>query len=61
VRRDTPRDPELETRLALAEAELRAMKDMLAEVRKSCDRGPGSCSCARSAPVMVASAGGLSP
>jgi hypothetical protein len=37
VRRATPGDPELETRLALAEAELRAMKDMLAEVRKSRD------------------------
>ena len=33
ARRETPRDPELETRLALAEAELRAIKDMLAEVR----------------------------
>ena len=30
-------DPELVTRLALAEAELRAMKDMLAEVRQSRD------------------------
>ncbi len=30
-------DPELATRLALAEAELRAMKDMLAEVRQSRD------------------------
>ncbi len=37
VHRDTGRDPELETRLALAEAELRAMKDMLAEVRQSRD------------------------
>ncbi len=33
----TPNDPELATRLALAEAELRAMKDMLAEVRQSRD------------------------
>jgi len=32
-----PGDPELETRLALAEAELRALKDMLAEVRQSRD------------------------
>jgi len=37
VHRATPRDPELETRLALAEAELRAMKDMLTEVRQSRD------------------------
>jgi uncharacterized coiled-coil protein SlyX len=37
VHRVTPRDPELETRLAVAEAELSAMKDMLAEVRTSRD------------------------
>jgi hypothetical protein len=33
----TPSDPELTTRLAVAEAELRAMKDMLAELRQSRD------------------------
>jgi len=33
----TPDDPELVTRLALAEVELRAMKDMLAEIRQSRD------------------------
>src|SRR5271166_3230369 len=37
VHRATPSDPELETRIALAEAELRAMKDMLVEVRQSRD------------------------
>jgi len=37
VHRATRGDPELETRLALAEAELRALKDMLAEVRQSRD------------------------
>lgn len=44
VRRATPSatletvaDPELATRLALAETELRAMKDMLAELRQSRD------------------------
>jgi len=37
VHRATPSDPELETRLALAEAELRSMKDMLVEVRQSRD------------------------
>lgn len=33
----TPSAPELTTRLAVAEAELRAMKDMLAELRQSRD------------------------
>ena len=37
VHRATRGDPELETHLALAEAELRALKDMLAEVRQSRD------------------------
>ena len=36
-RHATQSDPELTARLAVAEAELRAMKDMLAEVRQSRD------------------------
>ena len=55
ARREIPRDPELETRLALAEAELRAIKDMLAEVRTSCDHWQAQAErLALAAPVVTA-------
>jgi excisionase family DNA binding protein len=52
----TPSDPDLTTRLAVAEAELRAMKDMLAEIRQSRDDWKAQAErLALTAPVVVPS------